>query len=114
MNGSCVARVESGEIQAGLLVVERLLLGNERSRFVVTGGNIRLEQESGRTPVSPAGIPLDFVRPEGDHYEAVFRDRQDSKAESGMPVTPAGTSTPVRVQALKAEGAISVTVSGIR
>lgn len=78
MNGSCVARVESGEIQAGLLVVERLLLGNERSRFVVTGGNIRLEQESGRTPVSPAGIPLDFVRPEGDHYEAVFRDRQEN------------------------------------
>ena len=88
MNGSCVARVESGEILAGLLVVERLLLGNERSRFVVTGGNIRLEQESGRTPVSPAGIPLDFVRPEG----ATMRLSSGTGRRSGL-TGPTGTRT---------------------
>ncbi len=54
LNGSCTAKVESGEIDASLLAVEVLLIGNERSRFVVTGGNIHLAQNSDHTPVSPA------------------------------------------------------------
>ena len=58
LNGSCVVRVESGEVDADVLAVERLLLGNDRSRFVVTGGNIHLAQESDHPPVSPAGIPF--------------------------------------------------------
>ena len=66
--------MESGEIDAGILAVEMLLPGNEHSRFVVTGGNIHLAQESEHTPVSPAGTPLCFANPGKDHYEAVFRD----------------------------------------
>ncbi|MBR6164873.1 MAG: hypothetical protein IKQ45_02960 [Clostridia bacterium] len=77
LNGSCVTRVESGEIDASLLAVEVLLLGNERSRYIVTGGNIHLAQVSGHTPVSPAGIPLCFANPGKDHYEAVFRDEEE-------------------------------------
>ena len=59
------------------LAVEVLLLGNEHSRYIVTGGNIRLAQESDHTPVSPAGIPLCFANPGKDHYEAVFRDDEE-------------------------------------
>ena len=77
LNGSCVTRVESGEIDASLLAVEVLLLGNDRSRYIVTGGNIHLAQESDHTPVSPAGIPLCFANPGKDHYEAVFRDEEE-------------------------------------
>ncbi len=77
LNGSSVIRVESGEIDAGLLAVEVLLLGNERSRYIVTGGNIRLAQVGDHTPVSPAGIPLCFANPGKDHYEAVFRDDEE-------------------------------------
>ena len=66
--------MESGEIDASLLAVEVLLLGNEASPFVVTGGNIHLAQESDHTPVSPAGTPLCYVNPAKDHYEATFRD----------------------------------------
>ena len=74
LNGSCVTRVESGEIDGSLLAVEVLLLGNKNSRFVVTGGNIHLAQESDHTLVSPAGTPLCFANPSKDHYEATFRD----------------------------------------
>ena len=74
LNGNCVTRVESGEIDGSLLAVEVLLLGNENSRFVVTGGNIHLAQESDHTPVSPAGTPLCFANPNKDHYEATFHD----------------------------------------
>ena len=77
LNGSCVTRVESGEIDASLLAVEVLLLGNDRSRYIVTGGNIHLAQESDHTPVSPAGIPLCFANPGKDHYEAVSRDEEE-------------------------------------
>lgn len=77
LNGSSTVRVESGELEGSLLAVERLLLGNEHSRFIVTGGNIHLAQESDRTPVSPAGIPLRFVSPDKDHYEAAFRDSEE-------------------------------------
>ncbi len=74
MNGKCETRAESGDIDGNLLAVEILLLGNEHSRFVVTGGNIHLAQESDHTPVSPAGTPLCFANPNKDHYEATFCD----------------------------------------
>ena len=74
LNGKCVTRAESGEIDGSLLAVEVLLLGNENSSFVVTGGNIHLAQDSDHTPVSPAGTPLCFGNPSKDHYEATFRD----------------------------------------
>ncbi|MBR5372043.1 MAG: hypothetical protein IK130_07495, partial [Oscillospiraceae bacterium] len=74
LQGSCETRVESGELDGSLLAVEILLLGNENSRFVVTGGNIHLAQESEHTPVSPAGTPLCFATPGKDHYEATFRE----------------------------------------
>lgn len=69
-----ITKVESGEIDASLLAVEILLLGNEHSPFVVTGGNIHLAQDSDHTPFSPAGTPLCFANPSKDHYEAAFRD----------------------------------------
>ena len=74
LNGSCTTKIESGEIDASLLAVEILLLGNERSQFVVTGGNIHLAQNSDHTPVSPAGTPLCFATPSKDHYDAIFCD----------------------------------------
>ena len=77
LNGSCVVRVESGEVDADVLAVERLLLGNDHSRFVVTGGNIHLAQESDHPPVSPAGILLHFASPEEDHYEETFSDTEE-------------------------------------
>lgn len=77
LNGTSIIRVESGEIDGNLLVVERLLLGNDRSRFIVTGGNIRLAKENEKVPVSPAGLPLCFVTPGKDHYEAVFQDQEE-------------------------------------
>ena len=54
--------------------MEVLLLGNDHSRFVVTGENIHLAQDSDNKPVSPAGTPLCFANPSKDHYEATFRD----------------------------------------
>ncbi|MBR5165203.1 MAG: hypothetical protein IKW87_06565 [Ruminococcus sp.] len=77
MNGKCETRVESGDIDGSLLAVEILLLVNEHSRFVVTGGNIHLAQESDHTPVSPAGTPLCFANPNKDHYEATFRNEDE-------------------------------------
>ena len=74
LNGTCTAKVESGEIDASLLAVEVLLLGNDRSQFIVTGGNIHLAQQSDHVPVSPAGTLLCFATPGKDHYEAVFCD----------------------------------------
>ena len=76
LDGDCVTRVESGEIEGSLKAVERLLPGNDRSRFIVTGGNIRLDQND-KTPVSPAGTPLCFANPGTDHFEAVFRDGEE-------------------------------------
>ena len=69
--------LERNASDADVLAVERLLLGNDRSRFVVTGGNIHLAQESDHPPVSPAGIPLHFASPEEDHYEETFSDTEE-------------------------------------
>ena len=77
LNGNGTVQVESGEIDGSILAVERLLLGNYRSRFIVTGGNLRLALDSDKPPVSPAGLPLCFANPGKDHYEAVFRDQEE-------------------------------------
>ena len=76
LNGACDTRVESGLIQGDLLAGERFLIGNNHSRFMVTGGNIQLFQEGENVPVSPCGAPLTFINPEGDHFEQTFSDRR--------------------------------------
>ena len=76
LNGACDTRVESGEIRGELLAGERFLIGNNHSRFMVTGGNIQLFQEGDITPVSPCGAPLTFINPEGSHFEQTYTDRR--------------------------------------
>ena len=76
LNGACDTRVESGEIRGELLAGERLLIGNNHSRFMVTGGNFQLFPEGDAVPVSPCGAPLTFVNPEKDHFEQTFTDRR--------------------------------------
>ena len=77
-DGACDTRIESGFVSADLLAGERMMLGNEHSRVVITGGNVRVFPESGQTPVSPEGLQLHCETPEGDHYEAEFRDKRES------------------------------------
>ena len=76
LNGACDTRIESGEIRGDLLAGERFLIGNNHSRFMVTGGNIQLFQEGDNVPVSPCGAPLTFINPEGDRFEKTFTDRR--------------------------------------
>ena len=76
LSGACDTRIESGCISGDLLAGERLLLGNNHSRFMVTGGNFNLFQEGDNIPVSPCGNKLTFVHPEGDHFEQTFTDRR--------------------------------------
>ena len=78
LTGACDTRIESGEIHGDLLAAERLLLGNQNSRVIITGGNIHLFPENGQTPVSPAGHPLHFLNPEEDHFEQEYRDERAS------------------------------------
>ena len=60
----------NGEVWAG----EPLLLGNEHSRTVITGGNVRLSPENGQYPVSPGGQRLYSHMPAEDHFEKECRD----------------------------------------
>ncbi len=76
LSGACDTRVESGEIGGDLLAGERYMIGNNHSRFMVTGGNFRLFREGDNVPVSPCGAPLHFLNPEGDHFEQTFTDRR--------------------------------------
>ena len=76
LNGACDTHVESGELSGDLLAGERCLIGNNHSRFMVTGGNIRLFPEGDNVPVSPCGAPLRYMNPEGDHFEQIFSDRR--------------------------------------
>ncbi|MCR5567056.1 MAG: EAL domain-containing protein [Clostridiales bacterium] len=77
-DGACDTRIESGNVSGELLAGDRLLLGNEHSRVIITGGNVRLSPENGQAPVSPEGLPLRCETPAGDHYEASFKDRRGS------------------------------------
>lgn len=76
--GAGEARIESGEINGDLLSADRMILGNEESRCVITGGNFHLSSDSSINPVSPDGTPLVFRTPEEDHYEHTFRDSREA------------------------------------
>ena len=77
-DGACDTRIESGFVSAELLASERMLLGNEHSRVIITGGNVRVFPENSQTPVSPGGHPLHCETPAEDHFEAEFRDKRES------------------------------------
>ena len=76
-DGACDTRIESGFVSAELLAGNRMLLGNEHSRVIITGGNVRIFPEA-QTPVSPDGVPLHCETPSEDHFEASFKDRRES------------------------------------
>ena len=76
LNGAGDTRIESGRITGDLLAGERFLIGNNHSRFMVTGGNLSVFPEGDAVPVSPCGAPLYFLNPKGDHYEETFTDRR--------------------------------------
>ncbi|MBR4577086.1 MAG: EAL domain-containing protein [Clostridia bacterium] len=71
-------RIESGEICGDLLAAEKMILGSEGSRCVVTGGNLNFARDRSAMPVSPDGTPLVFRMPEEDHFERTFRDRKET------------------------------------
>ena len=76
--GACDTLIESGDVRAEVFAVECLLLGNEQSRVVITGGNVCLPADGKHVPVSPGGLPLACVTPEGNHFEKTFSDRRAS------------------------------------
>lgn len=76
VKGACDTRVEGGFVGGELLAAQRMLLGNENSRMVITGGNIRLYPEDNKVPVSPDGTPLFLLDPKGDTFENTFRDKR--------------------------------------
>ena len=55
-----------------------MLLGNEHSRVIITGGNVRFFPDGSQTPVSPDGLPLHCVTPKENHFEAEYRDRRET------------------------------------
>ena len=73
--GAGKTRIESGEIHGSLLAAEKMILGNEACRCVITGGNFHLSEDSSVTPVSPDGSPLVYLAPEEDHFEQACRDK---------------------------------------
>ena len=77
-DGACDTRIDSGDVAGELLAGERMLLGNEHSRVIVTGGNVRLFPENQQTPVSPDGLPLHCETPAGNRFEAEFHDKRES------------------------------------
>ena len=76
VDGACDTRIESGVVGGEVLAARRQLLGNENSRVVITGGNIRLYPEDGQMPVSPDGTPLYLFNPTEDIFEKTFKDRR--------------------------------------
>lgn len=76
--GAGTVRIESGEIHGDLLAANRMMLGNEESRCIVTGGNFHLSGDKSVVPVSPDGTPLCYLTPKVDHFEQNFRDRRES------------------------------------
>ena len=77
-DGACDTRIESGNISAELLAGDRMLLGNEHSRVIITGGNVRVFPENLQVPVSPDGSPLHCETPAENHFEASFTDKRES------------------------------------
>ena len=70
--------VGEGRAAAELLAGERMLLGNEHSRVIITGGNILISPEDSQVPVSPGGLPLQCRILTEDHFEADCKDRRAS------------------------------------
>ena len=77
-DGACDTLIESGFVSGEVLAGTRMLLGNEQSRVMITGGNVRLFPDSDQAPFSPGGAPLHCLTPEEDHFEAECRDRRSS------------------------------------
>ena len=77
-DGACDTLIESGFVSGEVLAGTRMLLGNEHSRVMITGGNVRLFPDSDQAPFSPGGAPLHCLTPEEDHFEAECRDRRSS------------------------------------
>ena len=77
-DGACDTRIRSGHVAAELLAGERMLLGNEHSRVIITGGNILISPEDSQVPVSPGGLPLQCRILTEDHFEADCKDRRAS------------------------------------
>lgn len=77
-DGACDTRIESGYVSGTLYAGDRMILGNEHSRMIIIGGNVRLFPENGPAPVSPEGLPLYCHTPAEDHFEAACRDKRES------------------------------------
>ena len=77
-DGACDTRIESGDIAGNILAGERLMIGNENSRLIVTGGNVAIFPENNQTPVSPAGDPLHCMTPAEDHFEQQCKDKRSA------------------------------------
>ena len=61
-----------------LLAAERMIMGNQESRCVITGGNFHLSGDASVIPVSPDGTPLTYLTPREDKYEKTFRDSRET------------------------------------
>ena len=77
-DGACNTQIESGDVQGEIAAGVRLPLGNEHSRVIITGGNIRLFPEGVQVPISPGGLPLFRRTPKEDHFEQTFSDLRES------------------------------------
>ena len=73
-DGACETLIESGDVEGNVLAGERMLLGNDHSRMVITGGSVSLAPDAGQTPLSPDGSPLFCHTPAEDHFERECRD----------------------------------------
>ena len=74
--GTTVTEIHGGKIRGEVLASEAMLLGNEHSRFVVTGGNILLNRDDlkNHLPVSPSGRTLERFEPTEEHFEQQIFD----------------------------------------
>lgn len=76
--GAGEARIESGEVHGELMAGEPMMLGNDDSRCIITGGNFHFSDSENLRPVSPDRTPLTYLEPSGDHYEETFADRRET------------------------------------
>ena len=77
-DGACDTLIDSGDIQGDILAGESLLLGNDYSRVIITGGNIRLFPDSRHNPLGPGDVPLRYFAPNEDHFEQTFTNRHST------------------------------------
>lgn len=74
--GTVKTVISSGKTRGEILASEHMLLGNDDSVLIVTGGNINLSKENLRHkgPVSPTGRELNRVEPDVDRFEQEITD----------------------------------------